>query len=428
MRESIHRKSWKRYVRTALVVTLALASSPASAADPPAKPAADDANKRLLVTNFFDAGAEAYKAGKYLAAAEAFEKAHALLPSPPLLFSAAQAYRRHYLVEPSPDTLRRAVSLYREYLRVDPKANRREDAMEALAVLVPLDTRADPAGPTPQAASPDAAAATPDPKRTARILVTASAEGAEISLDGGPFSPAPLVASVEPGPHRARVRASGHDEEEVAVPAVANEQVPRHVTLRPKLGRLDVTGTGGARVSVDGNPIGTVPAKALPIEPGIRFVAITRNGHVPWAQRIEVERDRTFPLHAELVWTQQRKIAWATISVGVAGVLSGAVLGGLALDRQSVALSLRDREGTEPLSVEERDRFNLAVRERNDFGQSAAITGVVSALVLATGIGLYAFDEPQVVSPSDAPSGPQKGVPRATFEVGLGGASVRVLF
>lgn len=430
MRQSSLRKAWKRCVCAALSASLALAASPATAADSPAQPAGDDAKKRVLVTNFFDAGAEAYKAGKYLAAAEAFEKAHALLPSPPLLFSAAQAYRRHYLVEPSPDTLRRAVTLYREYLRVDPKANRREDAMEALAVLVPLETRAAQAGADAagQGASLGAATPAPDTKLTARILVTASADGAEISLDGGLFSPAPLVASVTPGPHRARVRAPGHDEEEVAVPAVANEQVPRHVTLRPKVGKLDVTGTGGARISVDGKPLGTVPAKALPAPPGSRFVAITRNGHEPWAQRVEVGRDETVQVHADLVWTQQRKIAWATISVGVAGALSGAVLGGLALDRQSVALSLRDGEGAEPLSTTERDRFNLAVRERNDFGQSAAVTGIVSALVLATGIGLYAFDEPHVVSPSDAPSGPQKGVPRATFEVGLGGASVRVLF
>src|SRR5690606_35438017 len=118
--------------------------------------------------------------------------------------------------------------------------------------------------------------------------------------------------------------------------------------------------------------------------------------------------------------------AWATLSVGVAGALSGAVLGGLALDRQSRALALRDR-GAGALSVEERDSFNLAVRERNDFGQAAAITGVASALVIATGIGLYAFDAPAVVTPSEAPAG-TKPAPRTTFEVGLASASVRVVF
>jgi tetratricopeptide (TPR) repeat protein len=418
----------KRPVRTALALAAALV-----VASPPARADDDAAAKRAKMTNFFDAGAEAFKAGKYLAAAEAFEKAHALVPSPALLFSAAQAYRRQYLVEPSPDTLRRALFLFREYLRIDPKANRREDAMEALAVLVPLETRvpsqpaagADPAAPPPVDAPP---APAPDPKRTARILITAGAEGAEVALDGGPYQPTPLLASVEPGPHRARVRAPGHDDEEVTVPAVANEQVPQHVYLRPKAGKLEVTGTGGARIAVDGKPLGTVPAKALPVEPGSRFVAITLNGHEPWSRRVDVGRDQTVPLDADLKWTQQRKIAWATISVGIAGLLSGAVLGGLAFDRQSRALALQDKLETGPLSTDEREIFNLAVQERNDYGQAAGITGVVSALVLATGVGLYAFDEPPTVTPEADPSGPKKPAPSTTLEIGLGSAKVRVLF
>jgi len=188
-----------------------------------------------------------------------------------------------------------------------------------------------------------------------------------------------------------------------------------------------VTGTSGARISVDGKPLGTVPTKALSVEPGARFVAITMNGHEPWTGTVDVGRDKTVPVAADLRWTQQRKIAWATISLGIAGALSGGALGGLALDRQSQALSLRDKQSSGPLSVEERERFNLAVRERNDFGQAAAITGVVSALVLATGIGLHAFDEEPVVTP-EAGAGPKAPAPSTTLEVGLGTASLRVLF
>lgn len=423
-------RSWKHLARATLALALALAIAPSSAR------ADDEAAKRAQMTNFFDAGAEAYKAGKYLAAAEAFEKAYALLPSPPLLFSAAQAYRRQYLADPAPEHLRRALSLYREYLRADPKANRREDAMEALAVLVPLETRIRESAPpgdadaAPQgSAAPASQAPAPDPKRTARILITASAEGAEISLDGGPFSPAPLAANVEPVPHRARVRAPGYEEEEVTVPAVANEQVPQHVRLRPRPGKLAVTGTSGALVSIDGKPLGTLPVKEpVSVDPGSRFVAITLNGHEPWARRVDVLRDKTVPLHADLAWTRQRTIAWATLSVGVAGVLSGAVLGGLALDRQSRALALDGKLEKEALTVDERDSFNLAVRERNDFGQAAAATSIASVLVLALGVRLYAFDEPAVIEPDSAPSDPGKPEPRTTFEVGLASASVRVSF
>src|SRR5512133_1683137 len=77
------------------------------------------ADDREIASNLFDAGAEAYDAGQYLIAAEAFLKAHALIKSPALQFSAAQAYRRQYLADGSPDSLRRAVRLYRDYIRED---------------------------------------------------------------------------------------------------------------------------------------------------------------------------------------------------------------------------------------------------------------------------------------------------------------------
>lgn len=211
--------------------------------------------------------------------------------------------------------------------------------------------------------------------------------------------------------------------------AVAGERIPQHVNLRPKLGKLTMTGTGGGRVSVDGKLLGTVPTKApLLVEPGARFVAVTLNGHEPWTQRVNIGRDETVPLDAELRWTQQRKIAWATISVGAAGLISAGVVAGLALDRQSRALALNSKLESGSLSVKEREEYNLAVAERNAYSQAGAVTGVAAALVLATGIGLYAFDEPGVVTPSDSPSGPGKPTPRATFEVGLGSASVRLSF
>lgn len=412
-------------------LALALAGAPGSArADD------DEAAKRALVTNSFEAGAAAYSAGKYLAAAEAFEKAYALLPSPPLLFSAAQAYRRQYLVEPSSGTLRRALALYRQYLASDPKANRREDAMEALAVLVPLEVRMPPAEGGTDAAPPDGAPAAPstrppaDPKRTARILITASAEGAEVSLDGGPFEAAPLVTSVEPRTHTARVRAPGHDEEQVSVPAVPNEQVSQHVRLHPKPGRLEIKGTEGARVFVDGKVAGTVsPGALLPVEAGLHVVSITANGHEPWTGRVEIERDRTLPLEANLALTTQRKVAWATLSAGAAGLIAGGVLGGLALDRQDDAFALRDRQQTGALSVDERDSFNAAVRDRNDLARASAIAFAASGVVLLTGAGLFVLDAPADVPPPErkpgAPGGPGT---RATFEVGLGSATLRVQF
>src|SRR5262245_16266171 len=96
-------------------ILLALAMTCAAASTRAEMPA----DKRAQASSFFDAGAQAYDAGQYLVAAEAFLKAHELLPSPTLLFSAAQAYRRQYLQQPTPEALERSIGLYRDYLRTD---------------------------------------------------------------------------------------------------------------------------------------------------------------------------------------------------------------------------------------------------------------------------------------------------------------------
>ena len=398
----------------------------AKTAAPAAKTAAPDAEKRVQASNFFDAGAEAYKAGKYQVAAEAFEKAHGLLPSPSLLFSAAQAYRRQYLSEPSPDALKKAIGLYREYLKSDPKANRREDAMEALGTLVPLERIAVPVpGGESKEGSPPSEAA----EKKARLLVTAADEGAEVSLDGGPYSAAPLVAQVDPGPHEARVRAAGYDEQEVSLQAVAGELVPQHVSLKPRPAKLDLRGTAGAKVSIDGQPRATLPLSSpLLVEPGAHFVAVTLSGREPFTEQVTLERDQSRTMDVALPLTRQRIFAWSSLTTGGAGLVATGVLAGSAFTRQSEALSLSDRPASSPLTPLERDTYNKAVHERNDFGQAAAVAGGVSALFLITGAALFAFDNPEAPAPTDsAPSKPPKG-PATTFEVGLGTIGVRGTF
>lgn len=402
------------------------AAGPATKAAGPAAKAQDpEAEKRTQASNFFDAGAEAYKAGKYQVAAEAFEKAYVLLPSPSLLFSAAQAYRRQYLSEPTPESLKKAIGLYREYLKTDQKANRREDAMEALGTLVPLERIAVPApGGESNGGSPSPESA----GKKARLLVTAGDE-AEVSLDGGPYLAAPLVAQVDPGPHKARVRATGYDEQEVSLQAVAGELVPQHVSLRPRPAKLDVRGTSGAKVAIDGQSRATLPLTApLLVEPGAHFVAVTLSGREPFTEQVTLGRDQSKTMEVSLPLTRQRLFAWGALATGGAGLIATSVLTGFTFSRQSDALSLSDRPASSPLTPVERDVYNKAVRERNDLGQAAGVAGGVSAVFLITGAALFAFDNREVEIPTDA--GPSKAPPgpTTTFEVGLGSIGVRGTF
>lgn len=440
-----------RLARASLGLALLLAAAPARAEV--------SAEARAQAANFFDAGAQAYEAGQYLVAAEAFLKAHELLPSPALLFSAAQAYRRQYLTDPSPESLRRAVSLYRDYLRADAKAKRREEAVEALGVLVPIEARlsAPPAavegapgegegrtarlievpgsapagdgGARTGSASAGPARPATAAARSTRLLLTASPDSAQISLDGGPFQSPPVVATVAPGEHRVHVRAQGYHDEQLTVRAVANELMPRHVPLRPRPARLRITGTAGARVAIDGQARATVPTAApLAIEPGAHVVTVTQKGREPYSQQIELGRDQETALEVQLPPTPQRIAAWATLSVGAAGAVASGVLAGLALAQQGTAVELRDKREAGVLSLEERDRYNQASAARDDLAVAAAITGGAAALTLITGVGLFMFDEPEVPPLGERPEAPPRPAPRTELTVGALSLGVRGTF
>ncbi|WP_437840292.1 PEGA domain-containing protein [Sorangium sp. So ce1153] len=419
-------------------MTLAAAHAAPAAALADARRAPEQAARAEA---FFNAGAQAYDAGQYQVAAEAFLEAHELVPSPALLFSAAQAFRRQYLTQAAPDALRRAVALYREYLRADPKAARREEAVDALEALVPLEARLAGEGvaiavegAAPGAASAagrgDAAAASP-PAGGTRLLLSSRAEGARVSVDGQPFVPAPLVAPVAPGPHRVRVQATGHYEEELTVVAVSGELMPAHVVLRPKPAQLHVTGTGGARVAVDGQERATVPTAApIAVEPGAHVVEVSLPGHQVYRQEIRVAREQTVRFDADLRMTPRRIAAWAVLGVGAAGVVATGALAGLAFARQGEAVELRDRQDASSLTPSERDRYNAAVNARGRLGAAAAIAGGVSFAAFAVGFRLFAFDEPTLSGAPAAPAPPEKapGGAGAEFTVGLLSAGVRGRF
>src|SRR5262249_49982115 len=53
--------------------------------------------------NYFNAGATAYAAGQFVAAAQAFDQAYKLAPRPAILFSMAQAERRQYVIDSRPE-------------------------------------------------------------------------------------------------------------------------------------------------------------------------------------------------------------------------------------------------------------------------------------------------------------------------------------
>jgi tetratricopeptide (TPR) repeat protein len=95
----------------------------------------------------FASGRQAYRDGRFEAAAHDFAEAYRLDHLPGLLFNQALALRKLWLVEARPDALERAVAAYREYLRDWPTGPRRNEAVEALTELAPQLERLRPTPP-----------------------------------------------------------------------------------------------------------------------------------------------------------------------------------------------------------------------------------------------------------------------------------------
>ncbi len=427
------------------------------------------ADDRKMASNLFDAGAEAYDAGQYLVAAEAFLKAYTLINSPALQFSAAQAYRRQYLVDSSADSLRRAVRLYRDYLRADTEGERREDAMKALADLVPLEARlrrktiapvASPPPPesVPTAKTPDKPGkpapipipvpgsnppATPppdvledepeepeaEPPRKTRILISAKPLAAEISIDGGGFVHVPSVVEVQAGPHKVHAKAEGYFDEDFEVDALDKELVARHVVLRPKPGRLSVQAAPGASLSLDGQLRAVLPLQqALDVEPGEHFVSITRAGHVSFSKTVTIERDKETTVRADLALTNQRIAAWSTFAFGAAGAITTGVLGGLTWNKNRVATDLDTSRQTGTMAPGQITSYNDALQLRNAYSRATMIAGGASALVLLTSAGMFLFDNPVTLPVPQKKQDSEAPAPRVEMTVGLLSAGMRVQF
>lgn len=343
---------------------------------------ADDARARAGA--LFDAAAAAYEAGQFLVAAEAFEKANALLPSASFLFSAAQAYRKEYLARAGPAHLRKAVALYRAYLAADPNGKRSAEALAALEALVPLEGRLPADAPAAPEKAPDAT----------RLLLTAKPDGAEVSVDGGAFVPTPAVVKVEPGARALRFRAPGCEDATLTVTALSGELVPGSASLRERLASLRITGADGARVVLDGRLEGSAPAP-LALAPGPHALVISLRGHEPFAVNLTLAPDEHRALSVRLSPTRQRVAALATLGVGAGGLALAGGLGLAALVREGDAGALWDRRATEGLGAAERDAYNLALAQRNALTLASGVAAGLSAAALAVGVGLYFFDEPR---------------------------------
>lgn len=350
---------------------------------------------------YFEAGAKAYAAQNFAAAAANFDEAFREMPMPEIAFSAAQAYRRLYRVDPDPKHVRRAVELYKVYLAKVKTGGRVGDASDNLAEMErELDklggaskVKSDPVGERTRLgvniskadqSAPDGGALREIGEGSGGVLA-----GVVTKLDGKPVEPFALI-DVSPGEHVVSVTAEGYFPLEKKQRAVQGATALVEVSLVPKPAIVKVTTEAGAKISVDGRPGSTM----LELATGKHVITVLHRGRLPFAREVVVARGQELTLPAPLEKTGRRRSApWVLGGAGVLTVMA-TITGIASVVADGKAIDARDQIAAGNASPALGDEYDRQVQRRDDLKTSAIVFGA-SALVAGTvGLGLLLFDQP----------------------------------
>lgn len=334
----------------------------------------------------FEAGKAAYAAGSYEAAIAAFTEAERLASRPAIVFSLAQAYRLQYFVDRRPPRIQRAVELYRRYLAEEPQGPRREDAVSHLASLEPLLLKVE--------AEHGRTAMVEERRAETQLMVSSSVKDAQVSIDGAPLAPAPLLQVVSPGAHQLLISAPGYFERRLEKLAVEGRLVVVDVELEERPAQLSLSAPDGAEVLIGGRRVGEAPlAGPVALPPGRHFVSVSRNGAYPKAEELVVERGQAVQVAVELESTTQRTTAYVVLGSAGALLIGGGVTTALALLAEGRAKDIRGRldagQNLEPTDLDDYDR---AVSRRDTFTALSVGLFAGGGAAALTGVLLYAFD------------------------------------
>jgi hypothetical protein len=373
------------------------------------------AEDKATAERYFRAGARAYAAQNFEAAATDFEEAYKNYQLPEIAFSAAQAYRRLYRVSPKPEYVTRSIELYRAYLDKVKTGGRVGDAADSLSEM---QREADRLGLTNKpkvvevertrlgvsvtfegGEAPAAAALREIPDATGDAI-----PGLAASLDGKPLAPFALV-DVDAAPHVLAVSAYGFFPVERKVIAVAGQSQLVEIELKPKPARVTVTTESGAELSVDGRPA----ASPIELQTGRHLLAIVHRGREPFTRELVVTRGQELQVDAPLAQTGRRRaVPWLAAGTGIAAALA-VTTGLVALGHDSDASNLRAQIGKGNAAPSVANAYDDAVASRDHYVTATWILGGSALALGAATMALYWFDKPEprerTIAPVPVPGG-----------------------
>jgi hypothetical protein len=335
----------------------------------------------------YQAGSDAFQAGKYGTAIDAFSSARKLVERPTVLFSLAQAYRLKYFLPPEAGgglrvDLDGAIEAYRAAIAQGITGERRVHATQHLSTLVPIQARA-------------GGAASAKAITIGRLIVTSKVKDAQAWIAGKEPQPVPATFEVKPGQHTVFVKAPEHLDAQGTAVAVKGTAVAVAVNPSPKPGQIRVTAPDGARIQLGDTLVGRSPlARPLSMPPGVYELIVRANGRQPSTRNLVLESSKILAVDVELEPTMQRTTAWVLMGLGGALAIGAGFTGSFALDAQDEAEGLRAQVGT-GLTGEEFDRYSALRDERDGYTNTTLALGISAGAALITGLVLYLFDDPQ---------------------------------
>ena len=386
---------------------------------------------RAAAERYFRAGARAYAAQSFAAAAANFDEAYRAMPLPEIAFSAAQAYRRLYRVDPRPSHVQRAVELYRVYLDKVKSGGRVGDAADSLGEMereldklkargARLETAAvertrlgvnislrETSGLSPGGGQAAEAGAL----REIGDATGDALPGVSLAIDGQPVEPFALV-DVAPGEHAIAVAAEGYFPVEKKQRAVKGATALVELELRPRPARVAIETEAGARIAVDGR---AMPSAHLELPAGKHLLSITRRGRAQYARELTVGRGASLTVTAPLAKTGRRRaVPWVLAGGGALALGAGvAIATAFVEDGRASDLRAAIRAGDQPASAG--DAYDAAVDRRGAARTGALVLGLGALAAGATAAALYFEGAPSVEGIGLAPVASTTGGGVAAF-------------
>lgn len=334
-------------------------------------------------------GASAYRAAKFDAAAQIFDRAWELHKAPELAFAGAQSHRLQYQASLLPKHLDRAIELFEAYVGMVKKGGLRLDALAHLERLRDIRDRLAASGAKTVV---EVVEKEPPPS----IYVSTALENALITIDDKPVERYTSI-EVAPGDHVVAVSADGHVAEKRTVTVTKGQaMVPIELVRQPAtLMVASAAGSSGLRVLVDGREVAGARS-GITVEPGERLVTVYARGREPVTQSLELRPGQALTLDVPLRPTLRRRaVRW--VGGGAIAMFGATLVTGTVSTLASFSASdLRD--SSTPLDASDTAHYERLRDRRDTFRSATVVLGGATLAMVGVALWLYYFDTP---SPED---------------------------